>query len=231
MNKNTSIVICCAGMGTRLGIGSTKALVKICDKPLIIHQLEQLKDFDDIRIVVGFQSEQVIDVVNTYRKDIMYVFNYDYQTAGTMSSVEKAVITAREYTVVLGGDIFVHPADLNRFVISDEECIGFSRLKSSEPIYVNVDKSGNGIAFSGSAGLVEWSGLAKIKTSSISKNHRFVYEMVSELLPMRAVEVRSIDIDTPEDYEKAVSWAKSNYSDAFLSQEVINEYCANFWSF
>lgn len=45
-----TIIISCAGMGTRLGIGSTKALVNINGKPLIIHQLEQLKEYDDIRI-------------------------------------------------------------------------------------------------------------------------------------------------------------------------------------
>ena len=49
---NTTVIICCAGMGTRLGIGTTKALVNICGKPLILHQLELLKDYKDIRIVM-----------------------------------------------------------------------------------------------------------------------------------------------------------------------------------
>ena len=40
--KDMTIVICCAGMGTRLGIGTTKALVNVCNKPLIIRQLEML---------------------------------------------------------------------------------------------------------------------------------------------------------------------------------------------
>lgn len=58
-------------MGTRLGIGTTKALIDIEGKPLILRQLELLKDFDDIRIVVGYQMEKVIEVVNNYRKDIL----------------------------------------------------------------------------------------------------------------------------------------------------------------
>ena len=40
--KNTTVIICCAGMGTRLGIGTTKALIDIEGKPLIIRLLEQL---------------------------------------------------------------------------------------------------------------------------------------------------------------------------------------------
>ena len=42
--QNTSVVICCAGMGTRLGIRTTKALVDICGAPLIIRQLQLLKE-------------------------------------------------------------------------------------------------------------------------------------------------------------------------------------------
>ena len=53
--KNTTIIICCAGMGTRLSIGTTKALVNVAGKTIIHHQLEQLNNFDDIRVVVGFQ--------------------------------------------------------------------------------------------------------------------------------------------------------------------------------
>ena len=64
MSVSKTIVISCAGMGTRLGIGTTKALIDIEGKPLILRQLELLKDFDDIRIVVGYQMEKVIEVKN-----------------------------------------------------------------------------------------------------------------------------------------------------------------------
>ena len=48
-----SIIICCAGMGTRLGIGTTKALINVYGKSLIERQLELTKDIDDVRVVVG----------------------------------------------------------------------------------------------------------------------------------------------------------------------------------
>ena len=47
MSVSKTIVISCAGMGTRLGIGSTKALIDIDGKPLLIRQLELLKDYMD----------------------------------------------------------------------------------------------------------------------------------------------------------------------------------------
>ena len=98
-----TIIISCAGMGTRLGIGSTKALVNINGKPLIIHQLEQLKEYDDIRIVVGYQAEKVINLVKNFRTDIMFAFNYDYRTTGTAASFCKGLLGARKYAVAFDG--------------------------------------------------------------------------------------------------------------------------------
>ena len=46
-----TVVISCAGMGNRLGLGTTKALVEVDGKPLIVRHLEMLGDEEDIRYV------------------------------------------------------------------------------------------------------------------------------------------------------------------------------------
>ena len=96
MKNNITIVISCAGKGTRLGIGTTKALVDIEGKPLILHQLEQLGEYDDIRIVVGYHAEEVIETVKKVRDDIKFVFNHDYETTGTADSFSKGMVGAKE---------------------------------------------------------------------------------------------------------------------------------------
>ena len=63
MKDNKTIIISCAGMGTRLGAGVPKAIVNVGDKPIIIRQLELLDDFEDVRVVVGFQADKVIEIV------------------------------------------------------------------------------------------------------------------------------------------------------------------------
>ena len=63
MSKKT-VIISCAGMGKRLGLGIVKCLVDVDGKPLIIRNLELLDDCDDVRVVVGDQAERVIEVVN-----------------------------------------------------------------------------------------------------------------------------------------------------------------------
>ena len=73
-----SVVISCAGIGSRLGLGLTKALVKINGQSLISLQLKMFKDVEDVRIVVGFQANDIIEEVLKYRKDVVFVFNHRY---------------------------------------------------------------------------------------------------------------------------------------------------------
>lgn len=79
MGISRTIIISCAGMGNRLGLGTTKALVQIDGKPLIIRHLEMLQKEKDVRIVVGYQAEKVIETVRKYRNDILFVFNHKYR--------------------------------------------------------------------------------------------------------------------------------------------------------
>ena len=67
MSSVKSVVISCAGIGSRLGLGQTKALIKINGKSLIAWQLDLFKDVEDVRIVVPgkllvFGRVDVLDV-------------------------------------------------------------------------------------------------------------------------------------------------------------------------
>lgn len=209
MNKDTTIVICTAGMGTRLGIGTTKALVHICGKPIIIHQLELLRDFDDVRIVLGYQAERVIEVVNAYRKDIMYAFNYDYKNNGAAASLTKGLQGCREYVVSMDGDLLVKPNDFKRFMEYDGECIAVSEKISDEPIGVEM-QIGRVIRFTKES-QYEWPGLVKVKRKNLMPHYGHIYEMLESVLPLEALYIESRDIDTPEDYENATSWVQKGY--------------------
>lgn len=123
-----TVIICCAGMGTRLGIGTTKALVDISGKPLIIRQLEQLTEYDDIRIVVGFDAERVIQTVKEYRQDIMFVFNYDYEHTGTADSLRCALLGANDVIIALDGDIVLNAHDFQNTEVGENN--GFDRTEA-----------------------------------------------------------------------------------------------------
>lgn len=210
--NNTTVIICCAGMGTRLGIGTTKALVNISGKPLIIHQLEQLKEFDDIRIVVGFQAENVIEIVKEYRKDIMFAFNYNYETTGPAASLCKGLIGARENIIAIDGDLLFNPDDFKLFLAHQGECLATSKINSDEPVLVTV-KDGQAISFFEKNSDLEWLGLAKIEKKRLKKEDGYVFKMIQSLLPIDAINIRARGINTQEDYEKTIEWVKNGFLD------------------
>lgn len=210
--KKTTVIICCAGMGTRLGIGSTKALVDISGKPLIIRLLEQLKNYDDIRIVVGFQAERLIQVINSYRKDIMYAFNYEYETTGVADSLRKALVGVREYVLTLDGDTLINDEDFMSFLKCENEALGISSIVSAEPVMACVENS-QVLRLSKTQGNAQWSGIAKIRSEKLQGSSSHVYEILNQLLPLPEYRMRTRTIDTPEDYEQAIAWFESGCVD------------------
>ncbi len=211
--NDITVVISCAGMGTRLGIGVTKALVDIAGKPLIIRQLEQLKEIEDVRIVVGYQAENVIEPVKKYRSDVMFAFNNDYRTTGTGASLSKGCINAKEYVVTLDGDLLVHPEDMQKVLYAQYECIGGAEPTTDNPVLMTVDKNDCVSLFSREKGDLEWTGLAKIKSSRLKSGTKHVYQMIEPLLPIKVMKIRTREIDTVNDYERAIKWVENGYKD------------------
>ena len=145
MLSSKTIVISAAGSGSRLGFGHTKALLKIAGKPIIIHHLEQLKRFDDVRIVVGYDAENIIGTVLAYRKNVTFVFNHRYQTTNTLHSLYLGSRFARKYVVSIDGDLLVAPKDLQRFLKEKDETMGLIKTYSDEPVCVFTKKKGKNV--------------------------------------------------------------------------------------
>lgn len=202
---DVTVIICCAGMGTRLGIGTTKALVDIDGEPLIIRQLKLLDGFDDIRVVVGFDAERVISVVKEYRKDVMFVCNYEYEHNGPADSLKKALLGVRRYVITLDGDTIINPGDFKRFIEFPDECIAVTENASGETIGAMVQ---NGIVeiLAKKPGNMQWSGTAKVRADKLRGTFSYVYEVLTPYLPMTAFPLRLKEINTPKDYENAMKW-------------------------
>lgn len=86
MQTAKSIVISCAGIGSRLGLATTKALVEVEGMTVIARQLQALKSVEDIRAVVGYQAGDVIAEVRRYRPDAIFCWNHDYFSTKTGAS-------------------------------------------------------------------------------------------------------------------------------------------------
>lgn len=208
---NKTVIISCAGMGKRLGIGSTKALVEVCGKPIIIRTLEQLKDVKDVRVVVGYQAEKVISLVRNYRDDVIFVFNDQYRTTGTAGSVSLALDGAKEYIMTVDGDLLVHPNDMKKLLEYDGEFVCGSEIESDDPVKLSVNTNGEVEKFSREEGQYEWTGVCCIKSVRLQKSNHHVYQMIEPLLPIKHLEIRCREIDTINDFYRAEKWIRSQY--------------------
>lgn len=214
MDFSRTIVIGCAGLGKRLGMGIPKALVEVEGKPLLIRHLENLSDEKDVRVVVGYQAEKVIACVKSYRDDVKIIYNHDYLTTGTASSVSLAAVHSNEYILNLDGDLIVHPEDMKRILAFKTEFVSGGVVTTEDPWFVQTEiREGIEYAtgFTKESGVHEWNGITQMHRSRMQPGSGHVFQMVEPYLPVRYLDVRTREVDTMSDYNNAVWWVRNGF--------------------
>jgi len=209
MSSTKSVIISCAGIGSRLGLGQTKALINICGKSLIHLQIELLEDVEDIRVVVGYQAKDIMKEVLKIRKDVIFVYNHNYFDTKTGASFYLGAKHANKYVIGWDGDLLVHPDDVKKCLETESEYIGYSSIVSNEAVFVKTNETGDVLSFSRDYGDFEWTGPVCIKRNKVKWTSGYVFNQIEEYLPMQGLKIRAQDIDTYEDYQKAIEFVKS----------------------
>ena len=212
MSISKTVVIGCAGIGSRLGLGQSKALINIHGRPLIHWQLDMLKDVEDVRIVVGYQAKEVIKTVSEVRKNTTFVFNHNYFNTKTATSIYLASKYANDYIFILDGDVIIHPDDMHDCLTMNEPFIGITDISSDEAVLTSVDDAHKVTSFSREKGEFEWIGPALLDKKMFTYSRdKHLYEIIETELPIKYKKVRSMDIDTMNDYYKALEKFKEWY--------------------
>jgi len=209
MSSVKSIVISCAGVGSRLGLGQTKALVKINKCSIIGWQLQLFKDVEDVRIVIGYQAKDVVKEALRFRKDIIFVYNHDYFNTKTGASYFLGAQHGNEYAIEWDGDLLVYPDDVNILLKTPGEFICYSDITSDEAVFVKTNEKGDVLSFSRESGDYEWTGPACIQKNKIKYTPGNVFEQIEPHLPMKGLKIRACDIDTYDDYQRAIEFVKN----------------------
>lgn len=198
--KEKSVVISCAGIGSRLGLGLTKALVQINGSSLISWQLKLFRDVEDLRLVIGFQGSEIIEEVRKYRNDVIFCYNQRYFETKTGASFYLGARHANDYILEWDGDLLVHPDDVKMILAVEGEFICYADKSSDEAVWVQTDEKGYVHAFSRERGDYEWTGPACISKANLTYSSQNVFNMFEPFLPMTGIKVRAYDIDTYNDY-------------------------------
>lgn len=195
-----SVVISCAGIGSRLGLGLTKALVQLNGSSLISWQLKLFKDVEDLRIVIGFQGRDIIEEVQKYRQDVIFCYNHHYFETKTGASFYLGARHANDEIIEWDGDLLVHPDDVKMLLKTQGEYICYGDKTSEETVFVRTNDKGEVLSFSRESGDYEWTGPACMNKCNLTYNSNNVFNMFEPLCPMRGIKVRAYDIDTYNDY-------------------------------
>lgn len=208
MSSAKSIIISCAGIGSRLGLATTKALINIDGKSLIRWQLELFKDIEDVRIVVGFQANDVVEEVRKYRDDVIFVFNHNYFETKTGASYYLGAKDGNEFAIEFDGDLLVHPDDMKQLLEIDGEWIAYADKMSDDAVFVKTNEIGDVLSFSRENGDFEWTGPCCIKKDKLKYSSGHVFNQLEPYLPMKGIKIRACDIDTYDDYQRALEFIK-----------------------
>lgn len=195
-----SVVISCAGIGSRLGLGLTKALVQINGNSLISWQLKLFKDVKDVRIVIGFQGGEIIEEVRKYRDDVIFCYNHRYFETKTGASYYLGARHANHETLEWDGDLLVHPDDVKKLLATSGEFICYADKTSDDAVFVQTNENGDVLCFSREQGEYEWTGPACMNKQHLIYSTQNVFNMFEPYCPMKGIKVRAYDIDTYNDY-------------------------------
>ena len=208
MSSAKSVIISCAGLGSRLGLAKTKALININGKSLIHWQLDLLNDVEDIRVVVGFQARYVVEEVKKIRNDVVFVYNHNYFENKTGASYYLGAKDGNEYAIELDGDVIIHPDDMKMLLKQEGEWIAYSEKTSDDSVLVKTNEAGDVLSFSRNEGDYEWTGPCCLKKDKLKYTSGHVFNLLEPYLPMRGIKIRACDIDTYDDYQRAIEFVK-----------------------
>ena len=213
-------VIAAAGIGSRLGHGIPKCLVEVGGRPLIEHQLELLSAIADIRVVVGYMEQTVIDAVRRVNGSVIFVRNPNYRDTTTQESYALGAEGLTGACLFLDADIVFDAQSLGAFLASAAHnalTIGVTAAKTDNAVFAETRRTANSfeiVSFSSQQSEFEWANIVSAPAGTFVRGGGPVFETLQKLLPAAAAEIISYEIDTEQDLERAREFVRYKLSDA-----------------
>jgi len=236
-------IILAAGKGERLQpITNTlpKCLVDVGGKEILGWQLETigLFKFDRIKIVVGFEHQQIREYVekNYPNLNVEFVYNSDFDTKNNSYSLQLALqgVRSNDVVYIFNADVIFHPEMLKTLVNDKSSNSAIVIRKHCTDDDMKALGSGKRITrlgkdvYSGEVVIGKALGLYKISTikllnvilAELDKNHYFneAISLCSEIVPLVAIDCThyyNVEIDTEDDLNEArdiLKWGDSEWN-------------------
>lgn len=201
------VVIAAAGMGSRLGYGMPKCLLDVGGQTLLARQLALVADVEDVRIVVGFEKERIIDAAKDIRRDLIFCINAAYRTTTTADSYDMGASGIDGWCLFLDADILFEPTSFARFVagcIPGERKLAITEAKTDDAVFVHMNDKDEIASFSRTEpSAFEWANVAWLPSAYFSGHVGTAYSRIALELPVRMGRVDSYEVDTEADLHRA----------------------------
>ena len=83
---------------------------------------------------------------------------------------------------------------------------------TDNPVLMTI-KDNKVVDFSREYGDFEWTGVCQFNSLTTAPTEGHTYYLMLNKMPLDFLYIRTKEIDTPNDYEKAEKWVKNHYSD------------------
>jgi L-glutamine-phosphate cytidylyltransferase len=244
-------IILAAGKGTRLHgpAGKPKCLLEVGGVTLLRRQIDNLRslNIESIVVVVGCAAERIR---RDYGHEVAFVENTEFARTSSLYSLSLAHDYLREGFVVLNADVLLHPRLLSNLInspkqdallISDQshQSLGYEEMKVKvrNGLVVDMSKDMNPLYADGeNVGIVKFSATGAellleymnrlIVSGAVEDSVARVFSEFARHHQLHAVSTCGlpwIEIDFPEDYQRAISevWPKIE-SDTLSRNEVLD---------
>lgn len=216
-------IILAAGIGSRLKNPFPKPLTPLYNGSSILRtQIENLKpylDVNNIIIVIGFKKELLMEAAS----DLMFVYNEYFDTTNTAKSLLKGLSKVQNEDVLwLNGDVVFDHRVIKRVLAKKASCMAVNTAKVGEEeikYTLNADGSIREVSKKLAGGLGEAIGINLVRAKDLEvfkgclagctnrdyfeKGIEFAIEKGMKIYPVDISDLDSVEVDFPEDLEKA----------------------------
>lgn len=207
MQRIAGAVIAAAGMGTRIGLGMPKCMIEVEGKTLLTRLIETLRPHvPAISVVVGYREEMVTEYCARHHRDVVLVRNRDYRTTNTAYSYALGAAPLGGKVLYLDGDLVLMPHSIAEFVRAAAQTnilVGVAEAKTENAVFVQGVQCGRRhsiVNFSRTEqGAYEWANVLSGPADLLDGATGFVFERLSEHLPLDAKVLELAEVDTESD--------------------------------
>lgn len=214
MNDKMIAIIPAAGLGGRLGQGKPKSLVKVCGKPIIQWQLEALGLFSEVRVVVGYQGEDVVRTAHASHPKVTFYLNQYFQENSVVDSILMAMrdLKPDELVTVIDGDVLFTAEQIELMARNKFQCIGATKERSEYPVMLcTTGATVYGFSRDITYGY-EWACICNAYPSIFKDSDKYIYNGLQRQLPLPYVLLDTVEVDTPTDLAEAELWIQERRS-------------------